>query len=69
MELREFSTFTADLEAMKEWLVQAGCTHVIMESTGPYWKPLEARIQCSGNQPGGVPGQCRGCQRTQGSQD
>ena len=33
VEVREFSTFTADLEAMKTWLVQAGCTHVIMEST------------------------------------
>ncbi len=40
VEVREFSTFTADLEAMKEWLLQAGCTHVVMESTGPYWKPV-----------------------------
>lgn len=40
IEVREFSTFTADLEGMKEWLVQAGCTHVVMESTGPYWKPV-----------------------------
>ena len=39
-EVREFSTFNADLEAMKKWLVQAGCTHVVMESTGPYWKPV-----------------------------
>ena len=40
VEVREFSTFTADLEAMKAWLVQAGCTHVVMESTGSYWKPM-----------------------------
>src|SRR5258708_32817449 len=40
VEVREFSTFTADLEAMKEWLLQTGCTHVVMESTGPYWKPV-----------------------------
>jgi transposase len=39
-EVREFSTFTADIEAMKEWLVRAGCTHVVMESTGSYWKPV-----------------------------
>lgn len=49
VEVREFSTFTADLEAMKEWLKQAGCTHVVMESTGPYWKPvfnvLEGRLR------------------------
>src|SRR5215831_2036626 len=40
VEVREFSTFNADLEAMKRWLLQAGCTHVVMESTGPYWKPV-----------------------------
>lgn len=40
VEVREFSTFNTDLEAMKRWLVQAGCTHVVMESTGPYWKPV-----------------------------
>jgi dihydroxyacid dehydratase/phosphogluconate dehydratase len=40
VEVREFSTFTADIEAMKAWLVQAGCTHVVMESTGSYWKPV-----------------------------
>ena len=40
VEVREFSTFTADLETMKEWLVKAACTHVVMESTGSYWKPV-----------------------------
>jgi hypothetical protein len=40
VEVREFSAFTADIEAMKAWLVQAGCTHVVMESTGLYWKPV-----------------------------
>jgi transposase len=40
VEVREFSTFTAGIEAMKAWLVQAGCTHVVMESTGSYWKPV-----------------------------
>jgi hypothetical protein len=39
-EVREFSNFNTDLEAMKRWLVQAGCTHVGMESTGAYWKPV-----------------------------
>jgi hypothetical protein len=54
VEVREFSTFTADIEAMKAWLVQAGCTHVVMESTGFV---LETRFQRSGGQPGGVPGE------------
>ena len=61
VEVREFSTFTADIEAMKAWLVRAGCTHVVMESTGSYWKP----VQCSGMQPGGLPGEFGGRQGTQ----
>ncbi len=37
--VREFSCFTADLEAMAEWLVKLGITTVVMESTGVYWIP------------------------------
>lgn len=40
VEYRTFATFTADLEQMRDWLVEAGCTHVLMESTGSYWKPI-----------------------------
>jgi transposase len=39
-EVRRFSTVTAGLRELREWLVQAGCTHLAMESTGPYWKPV-----------------------------
>lgn len=39
-ELRTFSTMTADLLALSDWLASAGCTHVAMESTGVYWKPI-----------------------------
>jgi transposase len=39
-EVRTFGTMTADLLALGDWLVAAGCTHVAMESTGVYWKPL-----------------------------
>ena len=39
-ELRSFSTMTADLLALGDWLAAAGCSHVAMESTGVYWKPL-----------------------------
>ncbi len=38
--LRTFGTMTADLLALLDWLVEAGCTHVAMESTGSYWKPV-----------------------------
>jgi transposase len=48
-ETRTFSTMTGDLLAMADWLAAAGCTHVAMESTGSYWKPvynlLEERFQ------------------------
>jgi transposase len=39
-EIRKFGTMTEDLLEMLDWLQQAGCTHVAMESTGVYWKPI-----------------------------
>jgi transposase len=39
-EVRSFGTMTDDLLALADWLVDAGCTHVAMESTGVYWRPL-----------------------------
>ena len=39
-EVRTFATMTDDLLALAEWLSAAGCTHVAMESTGVYWKPV-----------------------------
>ena len=39
-EVRTFGTMTDDLLALSDWLTAAGCTHVAMESTGVYWKPL-----------------------------
>lgn len=39
-EVRRFSTMTSGLEEMKAWLKENGCTHVAMESTGVYWKPV-----------------------------
>ena len=39
-EIRTFSTLTRDLIALRDWLLAAGCTHVAMESTGVYWKPV-----------------------------
>lgn len=38
--IRQFATMTADLLALADWLAEASCTHVAMESTGVYWKPL-----------------------------
>src|SRR5579859_5161929 len=39
-EIRTFGTVTDEILALGDWLAEAGCTHVLMESTGVYWKPL-----------------------------
>jgi transposase len=39
-EIRTFSTMTADLLQLLDWLTAAGCQQVAMESTGVYWKPV-----------------------------
>ena len=39
-EVRTFETTTASLIALSEWLAENGCTHVAMEATGVYWKPV-----------------------------
>jgi transposase len=39
-ERRTFGTTTAGLLALSDWLTAHGCTHVAMESTGVYWKPI-----------------------------
>jgi transposase len=39
-ELRQYQTTTGALRELKQWLQQAGVTHVVMESTGVYWQPV-----------------------------
>src|SRR5437879_5207496 len=39
-EKRRFGTFTHDLLQLADWLGESGVTHVAMESTGVYWKPV-----------------------------
>ena len=39
-EVRTFDTTTPDLLSLSAWLAEAGCTHVAMEATGVYWKPV-----------------------------
>jgi len=39
-EVRTFKTTTRDLMALSEWLSAEGCTHIAMEATGIYWKPV-----------------------------
>ena len=48
-QVRTFSTVTAGLLELSDWLAGQGVTHVAMESTGVYWKPvfhiLEGRFE------------------------
>jgi transposase len=44
-EIRTFSTMTRDLERLRDWLQELGVTHVGMESTGVYWKPVHAILE------------------------
>jgi transposase len=39
-QIRSFTAMKRDLEALRDWLKAEGCTHVAMESTGVYWKPV-----------------------------
>jgi len=39
-EVRTFSTTTSDLLALSAWLTWLGVTHIAMEATGVYWKPV-----------------------------
>ena len=39
-EVRTFDTTTPGLLALSAWLAEHGCTHVAMEATGIYWKPI-----------------------------
>jgi transposase len=39
-EVRSFATTTTGLLALADWLTAHGCTHVAMEATGIYWKPI-----------------------------
>lgn len=39
-ELRTFAMTTGGLLALQDWLTASGCTHVALEATGVYWKPV-----------------------------
>lgn len=39
-ETRSYDSFTESIEKMRDWLKELNITHVAMESTGVYWKPV-----------------------------
>ena len=42
---RTFGTTTRELLGLRDWLFSQGCTHLAMESTGVYWKPVYAVLE------------------------
>jgi transposase len=46
--VRRFGPFTADLDALADWLIDGGVPTVAMESTGVYWIPLFALLAARG---------------------
>jgi transposase len=44
-ETQTYGTFTSDLEKLTCWLQNNGVTHIAMESTGVYWKPVYAVLE------------------------
>ena len=47
-ETRTYGTTTTDLLGLVEWLLAFRVTHVAMESTGVYWKPLYNLLEATG---------------------
>jgi transposase len=44
-QMRTFGTTTRELVGLRDWLRAQGCTHLAMESTGVYWKPVYAVLE------------------------
>ena len=44
-EIREFTTLSSDLIALRDWIVENNCYHVAMESTGVYWIPVYETLE------------------------
>lgn len=45
---RQLGTFTSSLTELRDWLLENGITHVAMESTGVYWKPVYNVLEPAG---------------------
>jgi transposase len=39
-ETRTYLTMTQNLSEMRDWLKEQGCTHIALQATGVYWKPI-----------------------------
>jgi hypothetical protein len=48
-EVRTFGTTTAEILRLADWLQQAGCTAVAMESSGVSWRPVFNLLEARGS--------------------
>ena len=55
-EVRTFSTMTDDLLALADWLAGLGVTHVVLQSTGSYWRPVWNLLEAYAAHPAGGEG-------------
>ncbi len=46
--VRVYRTTTRDLSTLVDWLTNEGVTHIAMESTGVYWKPIFNVLETAG---------------------
>ena len=44
-EVREFRTWASSLRELREWLAERNVSHVAMEATGVYWRPVWAELE------------------------
>jgi len=47
-EIRTFGTMTDEIVALVEWIKSRGCSHMAVESTGVYWKPIYNLLEFEG---------------------
>ena len=47
-QIQEFGTVTSSLKELRDWLLEYGVTHVVMESTGVFWKPVYNVLEPAG---------------------
>jgi transposase len=66
-QTRRFGTIVAELERLRDWLKLEEVTHVVMESTGSYWKPVFNVLEETGGE--SLRGQPARSKSTQGTQD
>lgn len=45
IEIRSFSTLIPEMRKLRDWVIETGCHHIAMESTGIYWQPIYETLE------------------------